>query len=477
MTNSRFVLNLLTGCLSLTVLWFVPAEARTWKSASGSYSVEAELVAVEDGVAVLKRDDNRQVIRVPLDKLSEADQLFAKKQMEEKAKSAASSDPMSKGDAEEKPKPKPDAKVGAYTFQVPEDEGIDMRFYQRSAVVYGAKLKQDLLQKMQQGEQLWLKLDEPITWEIVVPSSYAPAEPMGLFVFISASPEGAMPERWKPVLEKHRLIWVGLNKAGNKTETMIRHSLALEAAARMNRIYALDPDRIYVSGTSGGGRVSSQVMLADADIFTGGFPLIGCNPYRQMPAEKPGQFYPATFDKIHPQIFNLAKQRSRFVFLTGSKDFNRFGTIGVHKIYQQDGFKYLTYLEVPGMGHAAPDAEWFEKGIVALDAPLHAAAEENYKAAITAMNRKQLGEALEGFRRATLHGEEGDYLSDAKEKFQELNAQYRAQIEELETMIEEEDFSAATRGISALKRAWGQAVEKDAQRLIDTITAARKANR
>ncbi len=54
-----------------------PDEAfRNWSSADGKFSVEASLIRFADGVAYLRRKDNGKVIRVPFDKLSEADQAF-----------------------------------------------------------------------------------------------------------------------------------------------------------------------------------------------------------------------------------------------------------------------------------------------------------------------------------------------------------------------------------------------------------------
>jgi S1-C subfamily serine protease len=58
----------------------ISGEMRTWKSASGTFSTEAELLEVTaDGAVRLKLKDGREV-RVPLDKLSPADQEFARAQ-------------------------------------------------------------------------------------------------------------------------------------------------------------------------------------------------------------------------------------------------------------------------------------------------------------------------------------------------------------------------------------------------------------
>jgi hypothetical protein len=49
---------------------------RTWSDASGKFQIEAELVKIEDGHAVLKKSDG-SLVRVALDKLSLADRLYA----------------------------------------------------------------------------------------------------------------------------------------------------------------------------------------------------------------------------------------------------------------------------------------------------------------------------------------------------------------------------------------------------------------
>lgn len=65
--------------LSLLALTFAVARseaaARKWASASGQFSVEADLVEVRDGKVVLKKQNGKQ-ITVPLDKLSAADRQY-----------------------------------------------------------------------------------------------------------------------------------------------------------------------------------------------------------------------------------------------------------------------------------------------------------------------------------------------------------------------------------------------------------------
>lgn len=60
------------------------AEQRTWTDNTGKFSVEAELVEVKDGQAVLKRSDGKTV-SVPVNRLSKADQEYVQKQGEKLA--------------------------------------------------------------------------------------------------------------------------------------------------------------------------------------------------------------------------------------------------------------------------------------------------------------------------------------------------------------------------------------------------------
>jgi thiol-disulfide isomerase/thioredoxin len=55
------------------------ADERTWKAAEGGFTVDAELLSVEDGKVRLRRADGK-VIAVPLSKLSQADRKFAESQ-------------------------------------------------------------------------------------------------------------------------------------------------------------------------------------------------------------------------------------------------------------------------------------------------------------------------------------------------------------------------------------------------------------
>lgn len=210
------------------------------------------------------------------------------------------------------------------------------------------------------------------SFEAFVPTTYTGEEPFGLLVWVSAGPNGSPPAQWLQALEKHKLIWVGPNNAGNNRSKWVRLGLAIDAAEHVQKLYKIDPLRVYVSGGSGGGRCASMLAVAFPDVFTGGgYPIIGCNYFRRVEVgvddDGRPRFFPRTFERPTAKLLHVAAKERRFVLLTGDNDGNREQTQAYAEAMKKDGFKYVTYIQVPGMGHQTPNAEWFEKGIVALD--------------------------------------------------------------------------------------------------------------
>jgi thiol-disulfide isomerase/thioredoxin len=74
-----FVVGLF-GAIAAAVL----AEDRTWTDKTGKFQISGELVKVQDGKALLRRTDGKE-IKVPLERLSDADQQFIKAHADESA--------------------------------------------------------------------------------------------------------------------------------------------------------------------------------------------------------------------------------------------------------------------------------------------------------------------------------------------------------------------------------------------------------
>lgn len=208
------------------------------------------------------------------------------------------------------------------------------------------------------------------TFSLVVPESYQPDVPHGLLVWVSPSPIGgaSRPDLLRE-LALRRLIWVGANDAGNERPRWVRFALALDAAHNLAKHYRIDPERIYIAGYSGGGRISSVLSVVYPEVFRGGLFMVGCDWFRPLPIpDRPGTHWPVLYPKPGKHDLDLAKSRNRYVFLTTERDFNRIQTREVFHAFEREGFAHTTYLEVPGIGHygPVPTPEWL-RALDALD--------------------------------------------------------------------------------------------------------------
>lgn len=208
------------------------------------------------------------------------------------------------------------------------------------------------------------------TFEVVAPESYRPAEGWGLLVWVSPGPFGGS-ERPEilALLEEHRLIWAGANRAGNGRFTWDRVGLALDTAHNLARLYDLDPDRVYVAGYSGGGRLTSALAMLYPDVFRGGLSVVGSNFYLPVSVpDRPGTHWPAAFQEPPAEALRRVKRESRFVLLTGERDFNRAQTRANFEAMEEAGFEHVTFLDAPGADHyTGLDPEWLDRALAALD--------------------------------------------------------------------------------------------------------------
>jgi hypothetical protein len=207
------------------------------------------------------------------------------------------------------------------------------------------------------------------SFHLVVPKTHRPDQRWGVLVWISPSDSARIPPEWEAVLERRRLLFVGAIKAGNSRNILERIQLAVLASVGMRERFQVDERRVYVSGFSGGGRVASMLGVAYADMFTGAASFMGVNFYTDLPSADGKKLYPPQFIP-DDEVLEIAKRRSRFALISSEKDFNKADTrIVWEQGFKKEGFPAAAYLEVPGIGHSMPAAEWLDKALHFLDAP------------------------------------------------------------------------------------------------------------
>lgn len=190
-----------------------------------------------------------------------------------------------------------------------------------------------------------LKPDETISWEVYIPNNDATETP-GVFVYVSPMNTGRIDSRWREVMDQQNLIYIAANNSGNKVLTSRRMVLALFAVRALGQHYAFDTSRINVSGFSGGGRVASRIATQYPDVFTGALYICGVDFWKK--------------DKT-PNVDRLLQ--NRFVFLTGTRDFNQRETRQIQKRYIKAGAQHTKLIIVPDMAHKHPDAIYLTEAL------------------------------------------------------------------------------------------------------------------
>lgn len=201
-------------------------------------------------------------------------------------------------------------------------------------------------------------------FQLIVPKSYQPTEPWGLFIWISAGDDARIPADWEAVLAEKKLLFLGAVQSGNKRNIFDRMRMAVDASAGMRKRCRVDERRVYISGFSGGARVASMLGVAYADLFTGTMPFMGVNFYTDVVGSD-GKKYGLSY-LPDDEVLEIAK-KNRFVLFTAEKDFNRPNTYAAEQGFKKEGFPAVLTLEVPALGHSVPDGKWLAKGLDFLD--------------------------------------------------------------------------------------------------------------
>ena len=192
------------------------------------------------------------------------------------------------------------------------------------------------------------------TFEVFVPETYVAGAPgWGVLVWVSPGNYGGLqrPDNLEMLAQK-KMIWVGANRAGNYRKVWNRVRLALHAAHAVTGLYDVDTGRIYAAGYSGGGRMATWLSMLYPEVFHGGFFVKGVDYYEDVPMpDKPGAHWPAAYREPPRSTWPQVKERNRYVFFTGEHDFNRLQTKVFARLYEDDGFRHVHYLEQPGADH------------------------------------------------------------------------------------------------------------------------------
>ena len=194
----------------------------------------------------------------------------------------------------------------------------------------------------EQDASLYKKVISPeklISWEVYIPNNGSLQLP-GVFVYISPNNSGRIDASWRSVMDQQNLIYIAANDSGNRIPVNRRMTLATMAILALATDQTFDRNRIIAAGFSGGGRVASVLASQYPETFSGFLYICGVDFWKKNQS---------------PKVDRLIQ--NRFVFLTGSGDFNRSETSRIYRRYIKAGAKHSKLMVIPGMSHELPDAK------------------------------------------------------------------------------------------------------------------------
>lgn len=192
--------------------------------------------------------------------------------------------------------------------------------------------------------------EEELSWQLYVPPTYDATKPAGAIVYVSSWSGGGPPKAWNDMLAERNLIWIGARDAGNDVPVARRMFLAMFGPMVLQRRYALDAERVYIAGMSGGGKTASRVAALRPNMFKGGIFLSGA----------------MFWDDATPPLLDMIKGL-RYVFMSGSEDPALNETRRVHRKFTAAGVENSKLIIVRDHGHRLPEAMYFARAIDYLD--------------------------------------------------------------------------------------------------------------
>lgn len=191
-------------------------------------------------------------------------------------------------------------------------------------------------------------------YELFVPPNYDPKQKYPVILFISPGDGAGGWKNWEPVCKKNNVIFASPYGAGNNVPSPKRVRIVLDVLDDIRRNYSTDPDRTYVSGFSGGGRIACGIAFALPEYVGGAVPVCAAGDLRE-----------------ERWLQHRLADRLSVAMVTGENDFNRAECERMRgPLLTAIGVRNKVWT-VPKLGHGIPDGgplgeayTWLEQDLV-----------------------------------------------------------------------------------------------------------------
>jgi predicted esterase len=146
-------------------------------------------------------------------------------------------------------------------------------------------------------------------YQLFVPADYDASRQWPLVLCVSPGDGPCGWPNFEPICRSRGVIFASPMNTGNEQPFALRARIVLDVLDDVRRRLSIDPDRVYLSGMSGGGRVASRVAFALPEACAGLLPICGSYSLRD-----------------EPWVRLRVAERQSVVFLEGETDFLRAET-------------------------------------------------------------------------------------------------------------------------------------------------------
>ncbi|MBK1855231.1 prolyl oligopeptidase family serine peptidase [Verrucomicrobiaceae bacterium 5K15] len=206
--------------------------------------------------------------------------------------------------------------------------------------------------------------------KVYVPDAYEPDKPIGLLIFVNTALGAFDVNRFESVMDDHYLIGASAEQTSNANPDPWRIARILDLTVSLMDEYEVDPERVYIAGSSGGALISALCTLLYPDVYHGAVCVAHALPINYYYGLYGESWTDTEWDEF-------VAQNQRFVWMAGEEDASASFFRSYYPQWWSQGFIMDEYW-VPGLGHSYPDASIVSEAFRFIDAPVQANRMTNY---------------------------------------------------------------------------------------------------
>jgi hypothetical protein len=183
-------------------------------------------------------------------------------------------------------------------------------------------------------------------YDLFVPANYSAKQSWPLVLYISPGDDPGAFQQLEPACRQLGMLLAAPYGAGNSCPQRRRVRIVLDVLDDIRRHYRIDPDRTYISGFSGGGRIACGIGFSLPEYFGGVMPICAAGDLRQ-----------------EPWLRQRVIDRLSVALVSGESDFNR-GECERWRgpVLRDVGVRTRVWV-VPKLGHSVPAATVLQEAL------------------------------------------------------------------------------------------------------------------